>query len=46
MSFFVIDFSFLEFNFETNVLCKKVIPVGIDDAIIGKKKQDTYKHVC
>lgn len=25
----------LEFNLETNILCKKVIPVGIDDSMIG-----------
>lgn len=26
----------IEFNLETNTLCKKVIPVGIDDSMIGK----------
>lgn len=25
----------VEFNLETNTLCKKVIPVGIDDSMIG-----------
>jgi hypothetical protein len=28
----------VEFNLETNILCKKVIPVGIDDSMIGKAK--------
>lgn len=30
-------FYLLEFNLETNVLCKKVMPVGIDEALIGNK---------
>lgn len=30
----------LEFNLETNLLCKKVIPVGIDDSMIGKEKYE------